>query len=353
MGQLVFQATLGGQVAVSGPNTASSYTLNLPTTNGNIVSTGDTGTVTNTMLASNVYTAPGTIGSGTPNTGAFTTLTASTSLTTPIHNSGASTALQLQSNGTTGLYMDTSQNVGIGTTSPARRLDVESAGTTYQMRIGDPGSASYTYDIGRDTATGYFRLYGNQSGANGYVFDGANGERMRIDSSGNLLVGTTSAIGINTMGIQMNVDGTGGYIKIGTKASGTYTIQGFYNASYNAGAISLNGNSTTYATSSDYRLKENVQPMLNALDTVAKLKPVTYDWKFTGDAGQGFIAHELQEVIPDAVTGEKDEKYEDGNPKYQGVDTSFLVATLTAAIQELKAIVDAQQQEINTLKGVK
>ena len=80
MGQLVFQATAGGQVALVGPNPTSNFSLNVPATNGNLVTTGDTGTVTNTMLASSAYTAPGTIGSGTPNTGAFTTLSASSTV---------------------------------------------------------------------------------------------------------------------------------------------------------------------------------------------------------------------------------------------------------------------------------
>ena len=75
MGQLVFQATAGGQVALVGPNPSTSFSINVPAINGNLITSGDTGTVTNTMLASNVYTAPGTIGSVTPNTGTFTTLT--------------------------------------------------------------------------------------------------------------------------------------------------------------------------------------------------------------------------------------------------------------------------------------
>ena len=109
----------------------------------------------------------------------------------------------------------------------------------------------------------------------------------------------------------------------------------------NTGAISTTGTTTTYGTTSDYRLKENIAPMTGALTTVAALKPCTYTWKVDGSAGQGFIAHELQAVVPDAVTGDKDAVDEDGNPKYQGIDTSFLVATLTAAIQELKAEFDA------------
>jgi hypothetical protein len=108
------------------------------------------------------------------------------------------------------------------------------------------------------------------------------------------------------------------------------------------GSIQQNGASNvSYVTSSDYRLKENIEPMTGALEKVAQLKPVTYKWKEDGSDGQGFIAHELQAVVPDCVTGKKDAVDEDGKPVYQGVDTSFLVATLTAAIQELKAEFDA------------
>ena len=81
--------------------------------------------------------------------------------------------------------------------------------------------------------------------------------------------------------------------------------------------------------------------MTGALAKVTQLKPVTYKWNADGSDGEGFIAHELAEVVPQCVTGEKDAVDEEGNPKYQGIDTSFLVATLTAAIQELKAEFDA------------
>ena len=91
--------------------------------------------------------------------------------------------------------------------------------------------------------------------------------------------------------------------------------------------------------------------MTGALAKVAQLKPVTYKWKVDGSSGQGFIAHELQAIVPDCVTGEKDAIDVEGNPRYQGIDTSFLVATLTSAIQELKAIVDTQATEIAALKA--
>jgi len=109
----------------------------------------------------------------------------------------------------------------------------------------------------------------------------------------------------------------------------------------NVGSITTNATTTAYVTSSDHRLKEDITPMSGALNTVSKLNPVTYKWKKDGSVGQGFVAHELQSVVPEAVTGKKDEIDEYGNPKYQGIDTSFLVATLVAAIQELKAEIDA------------
>jgi hypothetical protein len=111
------------------------------------------------------------------------------------------------------------------------------------------------------------------------------------------------------------------------------------------------GHTVAYTTSSDYRLKENIQRMTGALDKVSALNPVTYTWKIDGSDGQGFIAHELAEVVPQCVTGEKDAVDADGNPQYQGIDTSFLVATLTAAIQELKAELDATKAEVAALKG--
>ena len=117
------------------------------------------------------------------------------------------------------------------------------------------------------------------------------------------------------------------------------------------GRIHTTSSATTYATSSDYRLKENVVPMVGALDKVALLKPVTYSWKIDGSDGQGFIAHELQVVLPDAVVGEKDAVDAEGNPQYQGIDTSFLVATLTAAIQEQQTIINDLKARVTALEA--
>jgi len=125
----------------------------------------------------------------------------------------------------------------------------------------------------------------------------------------------------------------------------------FQNASgTQVGYIQIQASATAYVTSSDYRLKNTVAPMTGALAKVAALNPVTYKWNSDNSDGEGFIAHELAEVCPHAVVGEKDAVDADGNPQYQGIDTSFLVATLTAAIQELKATVDAQAARITALE---
>ena len=109
----------------------------------------------------------------------------------------------------------------------------------------------------------------------------------------------------------------------------------------------------TYGSASDYRLKENLSPLTGALATVEQLKPQVGSWKADGSKFVGFVAHELQEVFPDAVVGEKDRIDADGNPLYQMVDTgsATIIATLTAAIQEQQAMIDTMKQEIAELKA--
>jgi hypothetical protein len=244
--------------------------------------------------------------------------------------------------------------VGIGTSSPyapnGKNLNLNDAGGTIaRFTLSVSGAKSYSVNSTSDSA---LTVYDNTAGA----------ERARIDSSGNLLVGTTTPSGdVATKGVRIlanaksifTVDGDGSQnlVLANFNSVGSQTCIEFYRNSTVVGSIVKSAGATAYVTSSDYRLKENIAPMVGALEKVAQLKPCTYTWKETGGAGQGFIAHELGEVVPECVAGEKDAVDENGKPKYQGIDTSFLVATLTAAIQELKAIVDAQGAEIAALKG--
>jgi hypothetical protein len=181
-------------------------------------------------------------------------------------------------------------------------------------------------------------------------------QAMTLDASGNLLVGKT-ALDDSTNGF---VYRTTGYISVARNGgapcyfnrTGTDgAVVEIANDSSTVGSISVSGSSTSYNTSSDYRLKEDIAPMTGALATIQALKPVTYIWKEDGSDGQGFIAHELAEVCPDAVQGKKDAVDAEGNPVYQGIDTSFLVATLTAAIQEQQAMIDELKAKVAALEA--
>jgi len=284
-----------GAFTIAAPNSNTDRTLTLPDATGTVNVSG----LANEVPAGSAG-APAIYPTGDSNTGIFFP---------------AADTIAFAEGGAEVARFDSSGNLGIGTTSPTAgyRLDVRG-----QAQIGDGGGNA---DINFNASNiGRFLIAGT--------------ERARIDSSGNLMVGTTSDIGGLGGRVQIASGGSRGIVQ---STNANVRMQEYLVSSSTVGFISNNGTATTYATSSDYRLKENVAPMQNALDTVARLNPVTYTWKADGSAGQGFIAHELQAVVPDCVTGEKDAVDAEGNPQYQGVDTSFLVATLVKAIQELTA----------------
>ena len=265
------------------------------------------------------------------------------------------------------MRIDSSGNVGIGTAPSGAKFHIlgtntiakfESSSTglfnTYKSSNGDfayVGTGSQTVsgggasDFGIQTPLGSF-----------IVATGGNTERMRITGGGEVLVGTTTFGGLNGLSIFPEANCT----SLQFNSSSTSNIIAYFKyIGTNVGSISYTNTSTSYNTSSDYRLKEDWQPIANALDRVEALKPINFAWKTDGSRVDGFLAHELQEVIPDAVTGEKDatEEYEipavldeEGNvieeattgvrDVYQGIDQSKIVPLLVAAIQELKAEIE-------------
>jgi len=287
----------------------------------------------------------------------------------PIAINGSYTVLA--TGGSERLRIDSSGNVGIGTSSPSEKLVVGSGGNLLlagastgdqSIRVGSGRSGNgYSFlDLQGDTTySNGLRLIRNNSGANAasniehrgtgalqmvtqeaapIAFFTSATERARIDSSGNLLLGTTSSTiaGKTPKFISYQTAAEPAAAFYANTTSATNQII-FVNPNGEVGTINTSGSTTIYGTSSDYRLKRDVQPMVSGLSTIVALKPSTYKWNVDSSYGEGFIAHELAEVIPLAVSGEKDAINKDGSIKSQGVDYSKIVVHLVAAIQELSA----------------
>ena len=185
-------------------------------------------------------------------------------------------------------------------------------------------------------------------------------ERMRLIAGGDLLVGTTTLIfpatstdeGSRISPDVIVVSRSGAPPLYLQRTTDNGAIASFYRQTTQVGTISVTTTATAYNTSSDYRLKENVVPLDGAIARLDQL-PV-HRFNFIADPDtvvDGFIAHEAAAVVPECVTGEKDEVDEDGDPVYQGIDQSKVVPLLTAALQEAIAMINALEARIAALEA--
>ena len=192
--------------------------------------------------------------------------------------------------------------------------------------------------------------------------DGASSptERMRINATGQVLIGTTSSLYSSTQKDGLQIEGAGGgpYVivcKNVDTSGGANQILFLDGSGDTCGEIASNAtnNTTSYGTSSDYRLKENITDVTNAIVTLKKLKPKTYNFISDPDniSEDGFLAHELGAVVPNAVTGEKDAMTSDNEIKPQQVDYGRLTPLLTAALQEAVAKIETLEAKITALEA--
>ena len=238
----------------------------------------------------------------------------------------------------TAMTIDSSENVGIGDTSPDAKLDVHG-----NVEFGDGGG----FDMNINGTRHQFSIGGN--------------EYMRLNNDGDLFLGTTSA----TSGgkFEISFDGTfrnGIVLKTTRTATGTDFIKFFNSGGAQAGEINHNGSTTVlYTASSDYRLKENVSYNFDATTRLKNLKPCRFN--FIADGADrvvdGFLAHEVSHdadgnpLVPEAVTGTHNEVDDDGNPVMQGIDQAKLVPLLTGALKEAIAKIEALEARITALEN--
>ena len=304
---------------------------------------------------SKIALTPNASGSGTftiaaPNSDTDRTLTLPDEAGTVVTTAGADFTDQVTA---------TKTSAGASTNAlVVRNLD-NTAGTAASIGFAPHGSGTETHrlECAVDGANSYsMRFYTYQSGLN---------ERMRIDASGNVGIGTTNpsrpldvhktgsgscafvddsgTVASNHTTLDVRFDGTG------SPATGATYIR-FGDQDSNNGSITVNGGSVAYNTSSDYRKKENIVDLTDGIDRVKQLDVHRFNWIGRGETVDGFIAHEVQTVVPEAVTGTHNEVDDDGNPVYQGIDQSKLVPLLTAALQEAIAKIETLETTVADLQ---
>ena len=260
------------------------------------------------------------------------------------------------------MTLDNAGNLGIGTSSPAAKLDVAAgAGPTIRLSNTTTNSGAneligaldyYSADADNPAVRSYVRSYFLDTfGRDSYLTfatttTGGNAvERVRIDNNGNLLVGATSTINNAKTVIGFTSSNNGLYINETSNTSGTQFVR-FNQSSIDVGSITRVGTTSavTYNTTSDYRLKTVVGAVSGSGGRIDALTPIDYQWKEDNSQARGFLAHEFQAVYPNSVTGGKDDLDSEGNPIYQSMQASSseVIADLVAEIQSLrKRLADA------------
>jgi len=260
------------------------------------------------------------------------------------------------------MRIDSSGNVGIGTDNPGQQLTIKKTGGQTQVSLISDTNESGAIYFG-DTASTNRGVVLYDHGQDSLQFSTAGSERARITSDGNFLVGTTatnphtdgSGISITTgSGLLIGVSNT--HAMIAARYTGDGELIRMQRANNDVGSIDVTSSGTTYNTTSDYRLKENVVDTIDGITRLKQLAPKRFNFTVDADVTvDGFIAHEAQAVVPEAVTGTHNgmKTDEDGNevPDYQGLDYGKLTPLLTAALQEAIAKIETLETKVAALEA--
>ena len=283
--------------------------------------------------------------------------------------------LTLGTSGIERMRIDYLGNVGIGTTSPRSKLQVEGVtgsvpalgaaasaaqigGSTYGTLFSTLTSGTGVIQQGRsDGVTLTFPLLINPNGGN--VGIGTTSPNSKLHVAGTVshstpLANFNGSVGSGVYGtVSVRVDNInyGTAMKFYRSSTADNNAIGFQNGASTVGSISIGTSSTSYNTTSDYRLKENLTAITDGIYRLKQLKPRRFNFIGNADVVDGFIAHEAKEVIPESVTGEKDEVLPNGDPVYQGIDQAKIVPLLTAALQEAISKIEQLETRIQTLEN--
>ena len=190
-------------------------------------------------------------------------------------------------------------------------------------------------------------------GTRGTAVTTASAEKMRIDSSGVMGIGITTPSDNSTTCLYLKGNEHVMSIRnLSTSSAGERVSIDFLDHNgTRRGYVSVDTSGTLFSTSSDYRLKNVIEPVTNGIERINKLNPVKFEWKETGKEEEGFIAHEVDEIFKDAVGGEKDAVNEDGSIDGQTMDYGRITPLLVKAIQEQQTIIEDLKTRIETLEG--
>ena len=263
-----------------------------------------------------------------------------------LKNSGTAGELEYSS------MVETSTGVGIGTSSPATDLAVVdgSVGIELDNSGGFAGAANTATVRAFDRPNTTYKTLG-VTGSN--VLLGINDvEKMRVDSTGLIGMATTAKLDGNNVTLAVKGPCPATPIEVQQDSTASHFAITFRNSNGLVGSIATNGSSTNYNGTSDYRLKENVVDLTGAITRVKQLAPKRFNFIVDADRTvDGFLAHEAQTVVPEAVTGTHDEVDDDNNPVYQGIDQSKLVPLLTAALQEAISKIETLETKVAALEA--